>query len=414
MGLKPGFGRLAALGEALEVLMGHLPALASETVELRDALDRVLAEPIEAPIDVPHFAKAAMDGYAVLAGETFGASDASPKRLTVAGALSPGARQELRVRSGHCVEISTGAPMPEGADAVVMVEYTEPAEKNRVTIRKGVGPGDNVIKPASDIRKGEQVLDSGIFLKPPQIGVLAAMGLQRVQVVSRPLVGLFSTGPELKPPGQDLGPGEIYDINVHTLRAALAADGFDVFEVPTVPDELEPLKAAIGMCLERSDLVLLSGGSSLGGSDLVVEAFAAAGKVLIHGVAVKPGKPLVIGAAEGPARDGSGRVEKLMIGLPGYPMSALSDYYVFVQPWLRRAMGARSEARFTDAILARKHPSVLGRYEFLPVVLENGQAHPITRGSSSISALASADGFVEVHENIEVLEQGRPVRVRMF
>lgn len=413
MGLKPGFGRLATLNEALDVLFSHPLALGSETVDLDEALNRVLAHDVRAPIDVPHFAKAAMDGYAVVAQDTFGASDSSPKELTVAAAVAPGSGPALALKAGQCIEISTGAPMPAGADAVVMVEYTEPS-RTGVSIRRGVGPGDNVIRPASDMKKGEQVLSAGTLVRAAQIGVLAAIGTEKVEVVDRPRVALASTGSELLPLGEDLGPGQIYDINVHTLRAALIAEGLDVVQLGTVPDRLESLQAALVRGLDEADLVLLSGGSSLGGSDLVVEAFEAAGRVLIHGVAVKPGKPLVIAAAQRPARDGSGPVEKLMIGLPGYPMSALSDLYVFVQPWLRRSMGLKEQPRFTQAILARKHPSVLGRYEFLPVALQEGQAYPITKGSSSISALASADGFIEVHENTEVLEQGRRVSVRLF
>lgn len=414
MGLKPGFGRLATLGEALDVLMAHPLALTSEEVGLSLALHRVLADDVVAPIDVPHFAKAAMDGYAVRAEDTFGASDASPRELSVEGALTPGQDASSPIRAGCCSEISTGAPMPPGADAVVMVEYTEPAAPGVVRIRKGVGPGDHVIKPASDIRKGDRVSTAGTLIRPPQIGVFAALGLRSVQVVARPRVGIFSTGSELLDLGEELGPGQIYDINVHTLSAALADEGCDVVALPTVPDQLEPLSAAIRDALGRTDVVLLSGGSSLGGSDFVVEAFEANGRVLIHGVAVKPGKPLVIGVALVPGRDGKTPVEKLMLGLPGYPMSALSDLYVFVQPWLRRGRREKDQGRFTHAILGRKHASVLGRYEFLPVTLDEGLALPVTKGSSSISALASADGFIEVHENTEVLEKGAPVTVRLF
>lgn len=414
MGLKPGFGRLATLREAIDVLMERSLILEPETVTLHEALNRVLARDLTAPIDVPHFAKAAMDGYAVVAADTFGASDSSPKQLMISGVLSPGRAGEMAVSGGACLEISTGAPMPDGADAVVMVEYTEPAGEGQVRIRKGVGPGDNVIRAASDIQKGAIVLEAGTVLRAPQIGVVAALGLDRVDVVSRPRVAVYSIGSELLQPGEELRPGRIYDINFHTLSAALTDDGFEVLQEQTVPDDLGALESAVARGLDEADLVLVSGGSSLGRSDLVVEAFEKAGRVLIHGVAVKPGKPLVIAVAGGRARDGKTRIEKLMIGLPGYPMSALSDLYVFVQPWLRKVMGVREVPRFTHAVLARKHASVLGRYEFLPVALRDGLAHPLSKGSSSISALASADGFVEVHENTEVLEEGSPVSVRLF
>jgi len=184
----------------------------------------------------------------------------------------------------------------------------------------------------------------------------------------------------------------------------LRLDGCEVIDLGVVPDDLDLLKAALAKGLEQGDLMLLSGGSSLGGGDLVVEAFEGVGQVFIHGVAVKPGKPLVLAVAGA----------KMMIGLPGYPMSALSDYYIFVQPYLQRAMGAEGRAAFSEARLARKHPSTVGRYEFLPVKLLGDEAHPVTKGSSSISALADADGFIEIDENTEVLEQGSRVRVRLF
>ncbi|MGH9199586.1 MAG: molybdopterin-binding protein, partial [Acidimicrobiia bacterium] len=213
--------------------------------------------------------------------------------------------------------------------------------------------------------------------------------------------------------GGSLKPGRIFDINTHTLRGALIADGYEVLELGIVPDEIDALDKAIATGLGDGDLVLLSGGSSLGGGDLVGDALERAGKLLIHGVAVKPGKPVVLGVARAPSADGQ-ETEKVMIGLPGYPMSALSDYYIFVQPYLRRAMGMTSNPAFVDATLARKHPSTVGRYEFLPVRLEGDDAHPITKGSSAISAMADADGFVEIDEATEVVEKGQRVRVRLF
>ncbi|MGH2810425.1 MAG: molybdopterin-binding protein, partial [Actinomycetota bacterium] len=209
--------------------------------------------------------------------------------------------------------------------------------------------------------------------------------------------------------GEDLSPGRIYDINGHTLAAALVADGCETIDLGLVPDDLEALLDAARRGVEEADLLLLSGGSSLGGGDLVVETFEKLGKLLLHGVAVKPGKPLVLATAT----DSEGRA-KMMIGLPGYPMSALSDYLIFVRPYLRKAAGAAALSRWTDATLARKHFSVVGRYEFLPVGLEDNLAHPLTGGSSSISALARADGFVEVDENTEVLEEGSRVRVQLL
>lgn len=409
--LKPGFGRLATLGEVAGILDAHLPRLGPETVPVVGALHRVLAGDVVAGIDVPHFPKSSMDGYAVVAEDTFGAGDDSPRVLDVVGSVSPGELWEGRLEPGRCVEIGTGAPLPGGADAVVMVEHTEPAGgSGRVAIRRGVAPGDNVIAVGTDVRAGHVVLRAGTLLEPRHLGVLAAVGAREIGVVRRPRVALFSTGPELVEPEGRIGPGRIFDINTRTLAAALAADGCAVLELGIVPDQEGPLGAAIARGLAECDTVLLSGGSSLGAGDLVGDVFARAGRMLVHGIAVKPGKPVVLGVARPPG----GEAERVMIGLPGNPMSALSDYYIFVQPWLRRAMGLRSGLRFVEAVLGRKHASTVGRYEFLPVRLEDGRAVPITRGSSSISAMAEADGFVEIDENTEVLGEGERVRVRLF
>ena len=407
-GLKAGFGRLATLGELFDLLNDHLPELEVERTSIRDAAGRVLAKEVVADIDVPHFAKAAMDGYAVVASDTFTASDASPTPLEVIASVMPGDRSEVEVTSGRCVEIGTGAPMPEGANAVVMVEYTEVGHDRETLVRKGVAPGENIVPVGSDIAKGTAVLGAGTRLEPRHLGVLAAIGVSDVELVRKPRVALLSTGPEIVEAGGELAPGQIFDINTHTLRAALVDDGAEVIELGIVPDVLDQLKSALERGLDAADLVMLSGGSSLGGGDLVTEAFSGLGELLIHGVAVKPGKPVVVG------RTKHKEATKLMVGLPGYPMSALSDYYIFIQPFLRRAMGTPSLTRHIQAELSRKHPSTVGRYEFLPVQLEKGTAIPLTKGSSSISALAYADGFVEIDENTEVVEAGQTVNVRLF
>lgn len=413
-GLKPGFGRLATLGEVFDLLYAHLPALGVETVPLVGALHRVLAEDVAAGIDVPHFPKAAMDGYAVRAENTFAATDGSPKVLSVIDSVMPGETSKRRLEPGTCVEIGTGAPLPEGSDGVVMVEYTEPDEGGRVRIRKGIAPRENVVEVGSDVAAGAVVLMAGTLLEPRHLGVLAAVGAFEARVLRRPRVALFSTGPEIIAAGGSLEPGRIFDVNTHTLGGALAADGCEVIDLGIVPDEPRALDRAVAESLRRADLLLLSGGSSLGGGDLVGDAFARAGQMILHGVAVKPGKPVVLGVGQGPSLDGHGEVEKMLIGLPGYPMSALSDYYIFVRPYLRRAMRVGSEPVFVDATLARKHPSTVGRYEFLPVRLEGDRAIPLTKGSSSISALADADGYVEIDENTEVVGEGARVRVRLF
>ncbi|MCA1840766.1 MAG: gephyrin-like molybdotransferase Glp [Actinomycetota bacterium] len=404
MGLKAGFGRLATLGEVFDILYSHLPSLGVEEVELSEALHRVNALDVICEIDVPHFRKSGMDGFAVRAEDTFPATDAVPVSCRVTEAVWPGMLAKTKVEQGTCIEIGTGAPLPEGADAVVMVEYTEAAAADEVLIRKPVAPRENIIEIGSDLASGAIALSARTLLEPRHLGVLAACGHSGVSVVVKPKIALFSTGPELVEAGGAIAAGRIFDINTHTLKGALQMDGAHVLDLGIVADDWAALADALEKGLAEADLVMLSGGSSLGGGDLVTEVFEKVGTMLVHGAAVKPGKPVVLGVAG----------EKLMIGLPGYPMSALSDYYIFVQPFLRRAMGLGSVPLRTSAILSRKHPSTVGRYEFLPVRLEEGQAIPINKGSSSISAMAEADGFVEIDENTEVVEKGQSVEVRLF
>jgi len=412
--LKPGFGRLASLDEAFSVLFDHVPVLAVEEVELGSALNRVLANDVVSEIDVPQFRKSAMDGYAVEATQTFGASDKNPKCLSIVEAINPGRPGTAHLGQGACAEIGTGAVLPEGADSVVMVEYTEPEGDDMVRVRRAVAPGENVIQAASDVESGTTVLKAKTFLGPRHLGILAAIGATSVQVVARPRVALFSSGGELVWPGTPLAAGQVYDINSYTLRAALGDDGCEVVDLGIIPDDIDALKAALRKGLDEADIVVGSGGSSLGSGDLMVEAFGAEGRIAIHGVAVKPGKPLVVAIAERSGSGASPDTEKLMIGLPGYPVSALCDYYLFIQAVLYKAMGIEAKKNLADAVLARKYPSSLGRYEFLPVALQAGQALPLTGGSSAISTLSRADGFVEINENTEVVEAGARVVVRLF
>lgn len=408
-GLKPGFGRLASMAEAFEVLYRYVPDVGATDVALPDARGRVLASDVVSPVDVPHFRKSAMDGYAVRAADTFGASASGPRRLDVLGSVWPGEVFGGEVGHGEAVEIGTGAPLPDGADAVVMVEYTEP-DAGGVAVSRALAPGDNVIEAGSDVAEGTVVLAAGTVLEPRHVGVLGALGVETVSVRERVRVSLFSTGNEILEPGRPLEPGKIHDINTWALRAALEADGCEVAGFGVVPDDRAALARVLQEAVAHGDLVVLSGGSSLGGGDLVGEVLSDLGDTLVHGVAIKPGKPVVIGAVTDPT---SGR-DKPVIALPGYPMSCLSDYEILVRPILDRAVGRTRREAFIEARMARKHASTIGRYEFLPVRVSGGEAHPLTKGSSAITSLTEADGFVEIAENVEVVERGEPVRVRLF
>ncbi len=407
--VKEGFGKLVSLKEAIEILESNINTLPVVKVKIDEALGRSLAEDIIAPIDVPHFDKSAMDGYAVIARDTFGASNTSPKYLKSVGSISPGQVFQGRINQGECAEISTGAPLPDGADGVVMVEYTERAEDS-VIIYKSIAPEENVVKIGSDIKKGERVIEKGTLLGPRHIGALTAMGISEVSVYKKPCVAILTTGDEIIRLGDELKKGKVYDINSYTISSALIENNCDVINLGVVPDDKTIIKEKILEGIEKGDILLLSGGSSLGAGDFIHEVISEIGVILIHGIAVKPGKPTTIAKVK----------DRLIIGLPGHPTSCLSNVYILVLPIIRKMQGDTKPVveRTVEAILTRKVASTIGRYEFLSVKLfqkEDGiYAEPIMKGSSSITTLASADGFVGIDENIEVLEKGDKVKVRLF
>jgi molybdopterin molybdotransferase len=344
-----------------------------------------------------------MDGFAVVASDTFSASQNSPVALTLRESIACGEIARRRVLRGSCAEIATGGAMPSGVDAVVMVENTQ-VEGKKVLVYKSVAPRTNVVARGSDIRKGETVLQKGTVLTPAHLGALAAVGITTVSVRRRVKVVLFSTGSEIVAPGKRLGRGKVFNINSVTLRAALEELGCEVEDYGVVKDTEREITRLVLKGVRSADIVIFSGGSSLGRSDLAPEVLGKLGSLLFHGIAVKPGKPTVAGVVRG----------KIVIGLPGYPVSALSNVYILVAPLIERMTGATGITRFTRAMLAQKVASTVGRYEFLPVRLEGEFAHPVMRGSSAITTLARAHGFVEIPENVEVVEKGTPVTVRLF
>lgn len=403
MGVE-GFGALISYNEALKILKENTPSFSrTEEVELKDGLMRVTAEDVHSPIDVPHFARAAMDGYAVKSSDTFGATYQNPVRLKSIGSIKPGDLPDVKILSGTCVRISTGGAMPTGADSVIMLEDTE-LFGDEVLCHKPIAPQTNVVTIGSDFKRDDVIVKARTLLMPPQLGALAAVGISKVEVISRPKVAVLSTGAEIIEKNEKLVIGKVFNINGETLSAALRSFGCEPQNFGIVPDEEASLESALKKALDTSDMVLISGGSSLGEGDIVPHLFGKLGKLLFHGIAVKPGKPTAAALIG----------DKLVIGLPGYPTSALSNFYILIVPVLERIFGVSFKLRSQRAKLARKVTSTIGRYEFLPVKLDGEFAHPLIRGSSAISSLSLADGFVEIPENVEVLPQGTDVNVRLF
>ncbi len=404
---KQGFGKLLSLKNALSIVQSVVTVIDDEPVLLEQAFGRIVSQDITAPIDVPHFRKSAMDGYAVVAEGLFGASTSTPKQLRCVDTIRAGQTPRKKISHLECAEIATGAPLPEGADAVVMVEYTE-REKDQVTFFKSVAPQENVILIGSDITKGDVVLKQGTMLTPRHTGVLSALGFSEVTVRKRLKIGVFSTGNEIQELGEIPDIGKIFDINRRAIIDALIGDGCEVIDLGLALDDPESIAQTLRKGLQTCDLIITSGGSSLGAEDCIVEVTDTLGEVLVHGIAVKPGKPTTIGKIN----------NKLFFGLPGHPMSALSIYYIIVRPVLFAMLKAEIPKRHIYGTLATKVVSTIGRYEFLPVKIEEHEKRiqilPVMKGSSAITSLTLADGFIEIEENTEVLPRGTEVTVTLF
>lgn len=375
-----------------------------ERVRLSQAAGRVLGHDLVADHDVPGFDRAAMDGYAVVAADTVTASPASPVALREVGVAYTGDVPGARLERGACLEIATGAPVPPGADAVVMVEQTEPDAAGRVIVRATVEPGQNVGPRGSDIRAGDLVLRSGDELTPGRLGAAAALGLAEVDVFARPLVVIASTGNEVVEPGRPLAPGQVHDVNTTTLHAIVRDHGGEPIVHAPVRDTLGDLRRALDAAVD-ADLVILSGGSSVGERDLLVDVLRECGEVIFHGIAVKPGKPTLLGRV--------GR--QLLLGMPGNPTSCLSNGYILLVPLLRvmaRLPPWRPEVRRLR--LASPVTSTSDRHQFYPVRVERDEAVPVFKGSGDITSLAHADGYFEIPVGVGLVEAGTPVDVILF
>ncbi len=375
-----------------------------ETVPLGEAHGRVLAREIVATQDVPPFARAAMDGFAVIAQDTFGAGQFEPRILKSVEKVYTGQVPTKAVSAGSCIEIATGAPMPEGADAVVMVEETEKDGGHDVRVFSPVYPGQNVGRQGADIRTGQPLLEPGDHLTPSRVGAIAALGMDRVEVFARPRVALLSTGNEIIEPGRPLGAGQIYDINRFTLSAIIEENGGIPVPHPTAADTLEDLGRALDACL-ADDLVIFSGGSSVGERDLILDAIAHRGEVVFHGIAVKPGKPTLFGLIEG----------KPVLGMPGYPTSCLSNGYMLLVPLLRRlARLPVTVQRSVRVPLGQRVVSTTGRHQFYTVRIVDGIAMPAFKASGDITSMSQADGYIEIGAQTDIVEKGEVVEVILF
>ncbi|MBX0287245.1 molybdopterin biosynthesis protein [Halomicroarcula sp. F28] len=405
------FRDLATPEEARAVVEGLDIDPGTEAVPLADARDRVLAERVDATLDVPGFDRASMDGYAVRARDTFGAGEATPETLELAGTVHAGEEPDVTVDAGTAAEISTGAVMPDGADAVVMVERTTETDDG-VEIRTAVTPGEHVMLAGADIAAGARALGPGTHLTPREIGLLAALGVDEVEVQSRPRVGIVSTGDELVRPGDELdsAAGQIYDVNSDTIAAGVEDAGGEPVLYPHAGDDFEAMEELLHEAADECDLVLSSGSTSASAVDVIYRVIEERGDLRLHGVAVKPGKPMLVGTIG----------ESAYVGLPGYPVSALTIFRTFVAPVIRDAAGLPEPRTATVAgEMAVDERYSEGRLRYMPVgLVDDGEGatlvYPVDKGSGATTSLVDADGTVAVQPDTEVLPAGRTVEVTLF
>ena len=380
------------------------PIARVERARLDAAAGRVSAADVVSPIDVPPFARSAMDGYALIAADVGGASKAQPARLRLLDRIYTGRMSQATIVAGTCAEIATGAPLPAGADAVVMVEETARRGGDDVEIFAAAHAGQNVGRRGGDIASGDRVVAAGDLLTPSRVGALAAVGCAEASVFAKPRVAILSTGNEVVEPGDPLPPGHIYDVNRFTLAAIVEAHGGAPESHRAAEDSVDALVAALDRCA-AADLVVFSGGSSVGERDLVVDAIAARGEMIFHGIAVRPGKPTAFAMVRGTP----------FFGMPGNPTSCLSNAYILLVPFLRALARLPTYAPHTLRVpLGRRIASAVNRHQFYTVAVQDGVAQPAFKGSGDITSLSRADGYIEIPADQSVVEEGAIVTVTLF
>ncbi len=408
------FFRLQTREEVLALYPRFMP-VGVEEVDLAAALDRVLAAPVSAPEDVPSFPRSSMDGYGVRAADTFGASVGAPQYLEIKGEVPMGAVPQRPVGVGETLRVPTGAMLPPNADAVVMLEYTAEHPDGTLEVRRPVAPGENLLQPGEDVREGEILFPAGLPLRPQDLGLLAALGVTHIPVFRRPRVAILSSGDEIVPIAAKPAAGQVRDSNAY-LAAAQAAEWGGIPAIKgIIADDFEALKSALAAALKEADLILISGGSSVGARDLTLEAIKAlpAADVLAHGVAIRPGKPTILAQVGAPPLP--------LLGLPGHPASAAVVMEVLGKPLLARLAGLAGPSPWggeAKALLSRNLAGASGREDYVRVRLrtegETLWADPVLGPSGLLSPLVKSDGLVMIPLGVEGLLRGEPVRVRLF
>ncbi|MEM2146431.1 MAG: molybdopterin molybdotransferase MoeA [Candidatus Jordarchaeaceae archaeon] len=404
-----GFQEYIKVNDALSKIMPRIKRTEPETIPVIESLGRIIYEDIYSPRDIPHFDRSAMDGYAVIAEDTFGASQHRPVKLKVVGEMKVGKPPNIKVSRGEATQIATGAPIPPKADAVVMVEYTSLID-GEVEIYSPVTPGQNISKIGEDVKKGQKVISSGKQIRPQEEAMLLQCGITEVRVAKKPRVAIVSTGNELVDIHISPEPGQVVNTNCYTLASLVRIYGGEPKILGIFPDEQEEIEKAIDEAL-KYDMGVFSGGTSVGKYDYLPSLLQKRGELIFHGVATRPGSPAAFSFIEG----------KPMFSLPGYPVATMIAFTVFVAPTIRKMLGAEKlDPRvFIEAKMSRKVASTLGRRDFVRVKIEETDkgilAVPLRAGGSGvISSMVNADGIVEIPENVEGINEGEIVKVALF
>ncbi|MBU1570883.1 MAG: molybdopterin molybdotransferase MoeA [Proteobacteria bacterium] len=386
------------------------PVVETELLLLEKTPGRILAEEIIADIDLPGFSRSTMDGYAVRASSTFGASEENPAYLNVVGSIAMGESPSFSVEQGETARISTGGMLPKGADSVVMIEHTEILDENTIEAYKSTAPGQNVIEKGEDFTEGNIILRAGKKIRPQETGLLAAFGKEQVKVFKRPVIGIISTGDEVVPVSETPRPGQIRDINTFSLSGQVTEAGGSPLIFGIVKDDYKNLLEKCREALLVSDMVLISGGSSVGTRDFTIEVLSALpdSEIVVHGISISPGKPTILARS----------VNKPVWGLPGHVVSAMIVFAAVVKPFIEKISGFSPEKKNMDILsarLSRNVSSAQGRTDYVRVRLTEKEgilwAEPILGKSGLINTMIKADGLIEIGKNVEGLEKGAEVKV---
>lgn len=394
------FLRLDTYEEAIKKIDEITPfELQSEDAPIASSLNRILAEDLKSPINVPHYPKSQMDGFAVKSEDIFEASETSPIKLKLIESVNAGSSPINSIKKGECSYVATGAPVPEGADSVVMIENTQNID-SYILITRGVTPGENLMKVGYDIKKGTQILPKNTLITPRIIGLLSGIGIQKVKVYRKLKIGIFSTGNEIIMPWDKLEYGKTYDVNSFYISSKLDKLGCDTYNLGIAKDIKEEILSKLNEA-KKCDMIILSAGASKGERDFVEEAIKSFGNLIIHGISIKPGKPTLVGLKD----------DKIIFGLPGHPTSSFVLFNVLVLPFVYKMAGLEKNLQIKKFVSGERIYSTRGRKDFLPVVIKGNEVASVFRGSGAISSFLKAEGIALINENTEFVDKGEALEV---